>query len=68
MPFNAEKEITTLWRNLHTAQYEICKTYYRWRAVALDLAGPDANPMDVAMKAAEFIGEEVGKSFLPRLN
>lgn len=68
MPVNAEKEITTLWRNLHSAQDENCKTYYRWRQVALDLAGPDANPMDVAMKAAENIGKEMGKNLLPRLN
>jgi hypothetical protein len=68
MPVNAEREITTLWRNLHAAQDEICKTYYRWRRVALDLAGPGANPRDVAMKAAESIGKEMGKNLLPRLN
>lgn len=68
MPVNAEKEITTLWRNLHSAQDEICRTYYRWRQVALDIAGPDRDPMEIAMKAADFIGKEIGKSLLPRLN
>ncbi len=68
MPVNAEKEITTLWRNLHAAQDEICKTFYRWREVALDIAGPDADSMEIAMKAADFIGKEIGKSLLPRLN
>jgi hypothetical protein len=68
MPVNAEKEITTLWRNLHSAQNEICKTYYRWREVALEIAGPEARPLDIALKAAEMIGADLGKSFLPRLN
>lgn len=68
MPFNAEKEIGKLWRNLHGAQSEICNTYYRWREVALEFAGPDTKPLDVAMKAAEMMGKDIGKSLLPRLN
>lgn len=68
MPVHAEKEITRLWRSLHSAQSEICRTYYRWREVATELAGPDAKPLDVAMRAAEFMGKDVGKSLLPRLN
>lgn len=68
MPVDAEKEITKLWRTLHNMQAENCKTFYRWREVALELAGPDADPMDVAMKAAEMMGKDIGKSFLPRLN
>ena len=68
MPVNAEKEITKLWRNLHSAQDEICKTYYRWREVALELAGPDAKALDVGLKAAELMGVDLGKGFLPRLN
>jgi len=68
MPVNAEKEISKLWRNLHSAQAEICRTYYRWREVALEVAGPDAKPLDVAMKAAEIMGNDIGKSILPRLN
>ncbi len=68
MPVNAEKEITKLWRNLHAAQGELCRTYYRWREVALEVAGPDANPLDIGLKAAEMIGKDFGKSLLPRLN
>ncbi len=68
MPVDAEKEITKLWRNLHSAQDEIGKTYYRWRQVALELAGPGAKPLDVGLRAAEAFGKDIGKSFLPRLN
>lgn len=68
MSFNAEKEIASLWKNLHTAQSEVGKTFYRWRRVALDLAGPDADPNEVSLKAAEVFGKDIGKSFLPRLN
>jgi len=68
MPVNAEKEITKLWRNLHNAQNEICKTFYRWREVAIEVAGPDVKPLDIALKAAEMMGKDIGKNFLPRLN
>ena len=68
MPVNAEKEITKLWKTLHVAQGEICKTFYRWREVALELAGPDADPQDIALKAAEMMGKDMGKGFFPRLN
>jgi hypothetical protein len=68
MPVNAEKEITKLWRNLHNAQGEICNTFYRWREVALDVAGPDAKPLDVALQAAEMMGKDIGKDLLPRMN
>jgi hypothetical protein len=68
MPFNAEKEIANLWKSLHAAQSEVGKTFYRWRQVALDLAGPDADPKDVSLKAAEVFGKDIGKSLLPRLN
>lgn len=66
--FNAEKEVTKLWRDLHKAQDDIGKTYYRWRKVALELAGPDADPTEVGLKAAEVTGKELGKGLLPRLN
>jgi hypothetical protein len=66
--FDAEKQISTLWKNLHGAQSENGKTFYRWRRVALDLAGPDADALDVSLKAAEVFGKDIGKSFLPRLN
>jgi len=68
MPVNAEKEIAKLWRNVHSAQAENCKTYYRWREVALELAGPDVEPLDVGLKAAEMMGKDIGKDFLPRTN
>jgi hypothetical protein len=53
MPVDAEKEITRLWRALHSAQDEIGKTYYRWRQVAVELA---------------VFGKDIGKSILPRMN
>ena len=68
MPVNAEKEITKLWRTLKNTQGEICKTYYRWREATIEIAGPDAKPLDVALKAVEIMGKDVGKSLLPRLN
>ena len=39
MPVDAEKEITKLYRALHSAQDEIGKTFYRWRQVAVEFAG-----------------------------
>ena len=68
MSFNAEKEINKLWRNLHGMQDEVGKTYMRWRQTALEIAGPNADPMEVGLKAAERIGLDLGKSWLPRLN
>ena len=68
MAFDAEKEIGKLWKNMHSAQAEIGKTWYRWRQAGLELAGPNANPMDVSLKAAEITGREIGKNSLPRLN
>jgi hypothetical protein len=68
MSFDAEKEITKLWNNLHAAQADIGRTYFRWRRAALDIAGPDVETLDVSLKAAEVIGAELGKAALPRLN
>jgi hypothetical protein len=68
MPVNAEKEISKLWRTMHAAQNEICKTYYRWREVAIEAAGPDKEPLDIALKASEMMGKDIGKGLLPRLN
>ena len=68
MPVDAEKEITRLWKALHGAQDEIGKTYYRWRQVALELAGDDVKPLDVGLRAAEVFGKDIGKSILPRMN
>jgi len=66
--FNAEKEVSKLWRDLHGAQGEVGKTYYRWRKAALEVAGPDADPMAISLKAAEITGAEIGRAMLPRLN
>ncbi len=68
MAFDAEKEISGLWRSLHASQSEIGRTYMRWRKAALAVAGPDVEPLDVSLKAAEIIGREIGMAFLPRLN
>ncbi len=68
MPFNAEKEVSRLWRSLHSAQSEIGRTYYRWRKAALAIAGPDVKPLDVGLRTAQVMGEESGKGLLPRLN
>ena len=68
MPVDSEKEITKLYRALHSAQDEIGKTFYRWRQVAVEFAGADANPQDVALRAAEIFGKDIGKSILPRMN
>ena len=68
MAFDAEKEVSKLWRGLHGAQAEIGRTYYRWRKAALGLAAPGTEPLDAGLRAAEVIGEEIGKSLLPRLN
>jgi len=39
-----------------------------WREVAIEVAGPDVKPLDIALKAAEMMGKDMGKNFLPRLN
>ena len=51
MPVDAEKEITRLWRSMHSAQNEIGKTYYRWRQVAMEFAGDKVNALDIALRA-----------------
>jgi hypothetical protein len=68
MSINAEREITGLWSALKNAQKDIGRTYYRWREAAIEVAGPDVEALDVGLKAAEVIGADIGKSFLPRLN
>lgn len=68
MSVNPEKEIPKVWKALHAAQDEKKKTFYQWRAAAIELAGPDANPLDIVLKAWEVMGEDVGQSFLPRYN
>lgn len=68
MSFNAQKEVSKLWKNMHGAQSEVGKTFYRWRKVALDIAGPDADAKEVSLRAAEVFGKDIGKGLLPRLN
>ena len=34
----------------------------------VEFAGADANPLDVALRAAEVFGKDIGKSILPRMN
>ncbi|MBN2123324.1 MAG: hypothetical protein JW821_03445 [Deltaproteobacteria bacterium] len=68
MSFDAEKEVSKLLGSLHGAQAEIGRTYFRWRKAAIEIAGPNAKPLDVGLKAAEVIGAELGKQSLPRLN
>jgi len=68
MSFDAEKEVAKLWRALHSAQAEIGKAHYRWRKAAVEAAGPDQDPLELSLKAAEITGQEIGKSILPRLN
>ncbi|MGD9125154.1 MAG: hypothetical protein PVG60_08675 [Desulfarculaceae bacterium] len=68
MSFDAEKEITRLWKSLQGAQAEIGKTHMRWRQAVLEILGDKADPKEVGLKAAEIIGTEFGKGLLPRLN
>lgn len=65
---NTEREITGLWSALQNAQKDIGRTYYRWRKAAIEATGPNAASIDISLKAAETIGADIGKGFLPRLN
>ena len=68
MPVDTEKEISKIHKALHSTQNEIGKTYYRWRQVAVEFAGEGVKPLDVALRAAEVFGKDIGKSLLPRMN
>ncbi len=68
MLVDTEKEITKMHRMLYSTRNEIGKTYYRWRQVAVELAGDNVKPLDVSLRAAEVFGKDIGKSFLPRMN
>ena len=46
MEFDAEREIGRLWKDLHAAQGEIGRTYMQWRKAALEMAGPEADPLE----------------------
>ncbi len=66
--FNPEKEVGKLWRGMHSAQAEIGKAYFRWRKAAVQMAGDGADPREIALRAAEVTGGEIGRALLPRLN
>lgn len=68
MAFDAQKEITSLWKAFHGAQDDGRRMFYLWRQTALELLGEDADPMDVALKAWEHIGIDTAKSYFPRTN
>ncbi len=68
MGFDVEKEIGRLWRNLHSAQGEIGRVWYRWREAVLGFMGPGVNPLEVSLRVAEVMGREIGRGFLSRLN
>jgi hypothetical protein len=67
MPVDAEKEISRLWRALHSAQDSTIKTFYQWRNAAVGLL-PNANPSEIALKGWEAMAHDLGKSYLPRLS
>jgi hypothetical protein len=68
MAVHPEKEISGLWRALQGSQGATRRTFYQMRQALLEVAGPEANPLDVGVKAWEIIGKDMGKSYLPRMN
>jgi hypothetical protein len=68
MPVDAEREINRLHGALSAAQGAIKATHYEWRQAALELAGPNADPMVIALKFWEIAGKDLAKGFLPTLN
>ena len=68
MPVDAEREINRLHGALRGAQGAIKATHYEWRQTALELAGPDADPIVIALKFWEIAGKDLAKGFLPTLN
>ncbi|OPZ79207.1 MAG: hypothetical protein BWY79_00512 [Actinobacteria bacterium ADurb.Bin444] len=68
MAFDAEREITSLWRAFHGTQDDGRRFFYLWRQTALQLLGDEADPMEVALKAWENIGIDTAKSYFPRTN
>lgn len=68
MAFDAEKEITSLWRAFHGVQDDQRRTFYLWRKAALEMLGDGADPMEVSKKAWEVIGNDTAKSYFPRTN
>jgi len=68
MPVDSEREINRLHGALGFAQSVIKSTHYEWCQTALELVGPGANPLDIALKFWEIAGRDVAKNFLPALN
>lgn len=68
MAVDPQKEITGLWRALQGAQDATRRTFYQLRQAAIELAGPDADPLEVGVKAWETMGKDTGNSYLPRMN
>lgn len=67
MPVDPELEISNLWKQLHGVQDASKRSFFVWRQVALALAGPEAKPLDIMLKAWEAQGKDAAKSFFPRL-
>jgi hypothetical protein len=67
-PFDAEAEITKLWAKCQSAQDEIRRAFYTWRAAAIELTGEGADETAVALKAWEYRGKDAAKSYFPRIN
>ncbi len=68
MSFNAEKEITTMWKALQGAQKDIGLIWYRWRKAVAELGNGSISPRELSLKTAEIYGDELGHNILPRLN
>jgi hypothetical protein len=68
MALDPEKEISSLWRAVQGAQAANRKTFYQMRETAIELAGPDADPLEVGVRGWEIMGKDTGKSYLPRMN
>jgi len=68
MSFNAEKEITTMWKAMQGAQKDIGMIWYRWRKAVAETGNGNISPKELSLKAAEIYGDELGHGFLPRLN
>ncbi len=68
MPVDPQKEITKLHNALSLSQGVTKSTHYEWRQTALELAGPNVNPIDITLKFWEIAGKDIAKNFLPILS
>ncbi len=67
MSFDAEKEIAKLWAKCQAIQDENRRTFYQSRAAAIEMAAEGTDETAVALKAWEFKGKDVAKSYFPRV-